>query len=286
MTNFILGCANFFYRYGIKNGLPLSNNINNILETAIDKGITNLDTALIYENNEVEFQISKNLLNKIEVGTKIVLQDIDLRDNNTIDKLLKELQKSLNLWSKDQFKYIYCHETINSKENLEKWLFLDDIFKKNGLCKNTGISIYSLEDLHYFQSLKVDRIQFPDNLYWQRKDIFINEVKKLTSVLDVRSIFLQGILVNAPQRILSAIPQNLLLHHTKIWNEFNCSKNKLYEICLTYIKSKKYENIVFGVENKEELVQLVDGFENANQFEDFSNFEYKNKDIDPRTWKK
>ena len=286
MTNFILGCANFFYRYGIKNGLPLSNNINNILETAIDKGITNLDTALIYENNEVEFQISKNLLNKIEVGTKIVLQDIDLRDNNTIDKLLKELQKSLNLWSKDQFKYIYCHETINSKENLEKWLFLDDIFKKNGLCKNTGISIYSLEDLHYFQSLKVDRIQFPDNLYWQKKDIFINEVKKLTSILDVRSIFLQGILVNSPKKILGSIPQDLLLHHTKIWNEFNCSKNKLYEICLTYIKSKKYENIVFGVENKEELVELVDGFKNANQFEDFSNFEYKNNDIDPRTWKK
>lgn len=286
MTNFILGCANFFYRYGIKNGLPLSNNINNILETAIDKGITNLDSALIYENNEVQFQISKNLLNQIEVGTKIGLKDIDLRDSNTIDKLLIELQKSLNLWSKDQFKYVYCHETINSKKDLEKWLFLDDIFKKNGLCKNTGISIYSLEDLHYFQTLKVDRIQFPDNLYWQKKDIFINEVKKLTSILDVRSIFLQGILVNAPKRILGSIPQNLLLHHTKIWNEFNCQKNKLYEICLTYIKSKKYENIVFGVENKEELVELVDVFENANQFEDFSNFEYTNTDIDPRTWKK
>ena len=59
MTNFILGCANFFYKYGLKKGFIIPDNINYILEKSINCGIYKLDSALIYENNKLPLSLSR-----------------------------------------------------------------------------------------------------------------------------------------------------------------------------------------------------------------------------------
>ena len=186
MTNFILGCANFFYEYGLKESKPLSHNINNILDNAIENGVKDLDSALVYENNKVPLSIAKNISNVINVGTKIGINKIDINKPETISKLKENLNQSLNLWGKDKFEYIYCHEIISTKNDLKKWQYIEDILKKDGLCKNTGISIYNAEDLEIFRNLKLDRIQMPDNLYWQKDEKSIENVQRSTNNIDVR----------------------------------------------------------------------------------------------------
>mgnify|MGYP001254908164 CR=1 FL=1 len=286
MTNFILGCANFFYEYGLKESEPLSYNINKILDNAIENGVNDLDSALVYENNKVPLSISNNISTVINVGTKIGIKNIDIDKPKTISKLKENLKKSLNLWGKDKFEYIYCHEIISTKNDLNKWQYIEDILKRDGFCKDTGISIYHVEDLEIFKNIKLDRIQMPDNLYWQKDEKSLENVQRTRNNIDVRSIFLQGVIVNEPQKIKNKIPKSLLLHHSKIWQKFNSNKIKLYDLSLSYIKRRNYNNVVFGVENTEELNKFIRSFKKANELLDFSEFKYNEIDIDPRTWGK
>ena len=125
----------------------------------------------------------------------------------------------------------------------------------------------------------------PDNLYWQRNKEFLEILKNKAETVDVRSIFLQGIIVNAPEEIMAKIPKNLLLHHSKIWNEYNSDPEKLYDIAIAYIKSKNFNNIVFGIENLNELNKFIKSFRKVEKQKDYSKFKYNEKDIDPRVWK-
>ena len=286
MTNFILGCANFFFNYGLKDSKPLSYNINKILDNAIENGVNDLDSALVYENNKVPLSISKNISTVINVGTKIGINKIDLDKPETISNLKENLEQSLNLWGKEKFEYIYCHEIISTKNDLNKWQYIEGILKREGFCRYTGISIYNVENLEIFRNIKLDRIQMPDNLYWQKDEKSLENVQRSSNNIDVRSIFLQGVIVNEPQKIKNKIPKSLLLHHSKIWEKFNSKKVKLYDLCLSYIKKRNYKNVVFGVENTEELNKFVRSFKKANELLNFSEFKYNDIDIDPRTWGK
>ena len=286
MTNFILGCANFFFNYGLKDSKPLSYNINKILDNAIENGVNDLDSALVYENNKVPLSISKNISTVINIGTKIGINKIDLDKPETISNLKENLEQSLNLWGKEKFEYIYCHEIISTKNDLNKWQYIESILKREGFCRYTGISIYNVENLEIFRNIKLDRIQMPDNLYWQKDEKSLENVQRSSNNIDVRSIFLQGVIVNEPQKIKNKIPKSLLLHHSKIWEKFNSKKVKLYDLCLSYIKKRNYKNVVFGVENTEELNKFVRSFKNANELLNFSEFKYNDIDIDPRTWGK
>ena len=155
MTNFILGCANFFYKYGLKKGSLKSDDINYILEKSIEYGIHNLDSALIYENNKSPISLSRDISNAIKVGTKIGLKEINIDKPKSLLKLRENLERSLEIWGKDKFSYIYCHQVITSKKELDKWLFIDDFLKKECLCTHTGISIYDLNDIRYFENIKI-----------------------------------------------------------------------------------------------------------------------------------
>ena len=285
MTNFILGCANFFYKYGLRKGTLTPEDINFILEKSISYGICNLDSALIYENNESPINLSKDISNSIEVGTKIGMKEINIDKPKSLFKLRENLEKSLEIWGKDKFSYIYSHDMITSKRDLDKWLFLDDYLKKECLCNQTGISIYDLKDIRYFEDIKIDRIQMPDNLYWQRNKEFLEIIKNKAEIVDVRSIFLQGIIVNPPEGIMTKIPKNLLLHHSKIWSEYNSDTKKLYDLAIAYIKSKNFNNIVFGIESIDELKKFINSFRKVIKQKDYNKFKYNEKDIDPRVWK-
>ena len=201
MTNFILGCANFFFNYGLKDSKPLSYNINKILDNAIENGVNDLDSALVYENNKVPLSISKHISTVINVGTKIGINKIDLDKPETISNLKENLEQSLNLWGKEKFEYIYCHEIISTKNDLNKWQYIEGILKREGFCRYTGISIYNVENLEIFRNIKLDRIQMPDNLYWQKDEKSLENVQRSSNNIDVRSIFLQGVIVNEPQKL-------------------------------------------------------------------------------------
>ena len=120
----------FFFNYGLKDSKPLSYNINKILDNAIENGVNDLDSALVYENNKVPLSISKHISTVINVGTKIGINKIDLDKPETISNLKENLEQSLNLWGKEKFEYIYCHEIISTKNDLNKWQYIEGILKE------------------------------------------------------------------------------------------------------------------------------------------------------------
>ena len=84
----------------------------------------------------------------------------------------------------------------------------------------------------------------PDNLYWQKDEKSLENVQRSSNNIDVRSIFLQGVIVNEPQKIKNKIPKSLLLHHSKIWEKFN-SKKLNFMIFVLAISKRNYKNVVF-----------------------------------------
>lgn len=274
MNKFILGTAQLGLKYGINNdsGKPSNEESNKIIERSIDNGIINFDTAIAYGN-------SNEILNKF----------VNINIFTKIPYLKNFTSENIKMYLKQPTFCLYLHDFKNySIENI-------NILKEEKIIRNVGVSVYDLDEaIIVLEDNLVDYLQIPFNILDTRwlDDKFQNLLKNTSIKIVVRSVYLQGLLINPEKHLknLKIKNYNYILDNLKnITLELNIS---LKELCLFYVMSQTWVNdIIFGVETLNQLdenINLINNYKNIDEqtLLKIQNL-FKNIDqkiIDPRQW--
>ena len=284
MSKVIVGAANFYQSYGVTQEKATDKKIENILKACTNFDIKTIDTAINYEIKQKKDFISNDLLSKFTIGTKIPIKDLNPKKINFLDELLFSLKKSLNHWKKDHFEYIYCHDLLVNKEQIELFNLVFNKLKSEGFTRSIGLSVYDLDNIHNEIIPIIDRIQIPDNLYLQRSHNEILFLKNLSLTIDVRSIFLQGVIPNKSINFKKKIPHSLLVHHHKAIAKSEDIGLDMYDLAIQFIQKQNYSNIVIGIDNSNQIKQFYESFSKNFEGINFDYFKFNSKFVDPRLW--
>ena len=156
----ILGTVQLGIDYGINKKKPTLDQSLEILNYCIKNNINTFDTAQDYGNCE---EIISNITNEnVNIITKI---NFHSKDNNPIDYdlILEKVNNSLNNLKVKSLHTLLLHRFDDFLcKNL-----VDNLFKikKNGLIKNIGVSVYTVEEaIEVLNDKRFTIIQIPFNL--------------------------------------------------------------------------------------------------------------------------
>ena len=246
----IIGTVQFGIDYGITNshGKIKLSDIDNIFKYCYENNIYYFDTAQDYGNSEDIISKYSKKYEKFNIITKSKFKNKNIEDTLKI--------------SFDKFNIIECFmlhsfEDYINKELINKLLY----YKKLNKIKKIGVSIYNVEEaIELLKDNIIDIIQIPFN--YLDNQWFNEEFQKLINnnnnniEIHVRSIFLQGILLNPiikyPNNIDKNEFNNLDIIINKITTKLNLSK---IELCFAYINSFNWINkFLIGIDNYNHLI--------------------------------
>ena len=168
---------------------------------------------------------------------------------------------------------LLLHNDENIKTNFNKIIIILKKLKKIGLVNNIGVSVTNFNYLKKVMSNKnVDIVQVPYNLMDQRikNDIFIKKIRQNKIKIQIRSIFLQGLLFKNSIMIKKMFPNNSTL--LKKYSDF-------FKLNL---KQKLSHLLNFAYQNKISN-QILIGIDNENQLKKIAKIKIYKKKIKPKT---
>lgn len=280
----ILGSANFDNIYGLRKLYVKKTKVKKILKLAKKNGINFIDTANIYGKSEEI--IGRSGSKDFEIISKLPKIDKEINIKRFIKKKLNETLKKL----KKKSLYAYLVHNSNDLFNKTGKITIKTLsqFKRQKLIKKIGVSVYEVDELKkILKVFKPDIVQLPINILNQSflKNNFLNKIKKLGIEIHVRSIFLQGMLLD---KKFSYKNEEILEKVNKI--DKICKKNKITKLgCLMgFITNlQEVDKILIGVDNVNQLKNIIKNIQNPVQISNSRKLAITNlKIVDPRSWKK
>lgn len=291
LSSICLGSAQFGLDYGITNfqGRPSNDEIKKIINFANNAGIKYIDTAKGYGSSEKIIGKLTNNYRNFKIITKFPKQkntnwnkDIIKSWDNILYSSLEDLRRS----SIEGYLIHSIDDQRNPKfEFLLRWLINK---KEEGLIKKIGLSIYEASDLTNIPLEYIDIIQLPLSIFDQRllKDGTIDTLVKKNILIHIRSLFLQGIILN--KRIKTRnFSKDFLSHHRYFHKEIRKNNTTPLDEVFKFVKTLNgIECCVIGVNSLKELKDIASSFNNLNQNNKLiGDFSWNNaKDLDPRNW--
>ena len=243
----IIGTVQFGLNYGITNkiGKIEEEELDKIFNFCNDNNIFYFDTAQDYGNCEEILSQYSNKYPKFKIITKSKFMHKDI--DNT-------LKISLDRFNKIEYFMLHSFEDFKNKELVNKLIYL----KNKKKIKKIGVSLYNVEEaIEVLKNKNIDVIQIPFNYLDEQwfNSIFQNLLKKNNTEIHVRSIFLQGLLLNKPVKYPKNIPEKEFEYLEniieRIINKLNITK---LELCFAYINSFDWINkFLIGIDNFEHL---------------------------------
>jgi len=280
----VIGSAQLGMKYGLFNNKPISiKEFKKIEKLVFKSNINFIDTAISYGDSENIIGNSK--LKNLNIITKIKLPE--KKDIYIKDWVSKEISKSLNRLKIKNIYGVLIHDyrDLLGKNGKIYLLSLQEL-KKKKIIKKIGISIYSPQEIkNIWKFWKPDLVQVPFNPLDNRilDSGWVDTLKKFKVKIFVRSVFLQGLLINEGQIFRMKRNYIILLNKFKNW----CYKNNisLLQGCLHFVKQfKKIDYLVIGFDNYNQLKEIIDVFK-KKQIIIPRNFSTNKKNlIDPRKW--
>lgn len=273
-----IGTAQWGLNYGLNNfsGKIDNNQIKEIIDFSTQNNIYDFDTSSAY--GDAESKLGKYSNKRLNITTKIVLDN-----KSEVNELVLNSLNNINL------KSIYAC-LIHNPSYLRKkdgiWFeFLKQ--KEYGRFNKIGYSIYEpkelfeLLDLGYFP----DIIQIPYNIMNRSFETYFEELKNLNIEIHVRSVFLQGLLIEQKLR------EKFLLVKKGYWDLYDnwlaLNKLKPLEGCLAHVISQKQiDKIVVGIDNIFQLKEISEVYKKIKINTKAPDvLEIKDSNIyDPRKW--
>ena len=291
-----LGTAQFGLDYGITNkiGKLKINEINSILHAAKKEGINYIDTAQAYGNAEVLLGDAYPIENNFKLINKFSLLGKRSLEKNVIYELEENLNNSLQNLRISQIDSFLLHDhndlLIEESYKLIDWMIS---LKARSIVKRIGISIYNLEDLDQIPIETFDVFQVPLSLYDQRfkNSGVINNLKKMGKAIHVRSIFLQGLILDSPSNWPDYFSEVFRSHHKFIYESVSQKNMNMLEATLSFLfNCSEIECILFGVTSISEFNQILSTWKSckniSKKFNDLKlDFAFdKTNETDPRFW--
>lgn len=247
---FILGTAQFGFPYaGSKNIFKIPE-LRNILDTAYDTGVRELDTAVTYGASEA--LLGSADVSRFYVNTKL---PPSIEPNET--SIEKILNASLIRLKSKQIKTLFIHDVgkFLAHPNCISLYRSIEQEKARGRISSIGISVYDKDEIDRFQKLfKIDRVQATFNFFDDRFYALKDKTEYSHLEWQFRSLFLQGTLVNKTLR------QNL--GFDRQFDEFDHRVksekfNSPLEFCIAYASSHiDIKKCIFGVRNQIDLYEI------------------------------
>jgi aryl-alcohol dehydrogenase-like predicted oxidoreductase len=263
----VLGTAQFGLLYGVANrsGKPDQDTVVDIVRTAWDNGITEIDTAQAYGDSE---EVLGRVLHELGLAGRIRIISKFHPHLNHLDYscLSESLARTLHQLGIPSIDGMMLHrEELLSLWNQGLSTNCRDLIR-SGRVREIGVSVYSPEKAH--EALRTDGIDFvqiPSNILdrrFERANIF-NQAVALGKKLYVRSVYLQGLLLMAPHDIpaelISARP--VLETLQCLADSWNLTRQ---EICLGYFREEMPgARLVIGAETPEQIRDTVMAWKNG-----------------------
>ncbi len=277
----VIGSANFTQKYGADTKKISLIEIKKILKLAKNNNIHEIDTAEAYLKNK---KIFKNINENFKFSTKI---NPDYKWTS-LEFCQKQLNKHFNNLNTKSIQTLLIHDVgiLFTKNGTKIFKNLNEL-KKKKYFKKIGLSIYDTDCLNYVTSnFDFDVIQCPYNLLDKRilTTGWFDRLKKQDIETHIRSIFLQGLLVN---KLVYKKP------YFKKWRQkisdwfVRLENNSISPIdyCLSDLLNYDFDKIIIGVNNFQNLKEII----NFKKIEKKKMLNIKINDlklIDPRKWKK
>ena len=285
MNKIVIGTANFDKIYGIqKRKLPKKIINSKILKILLKSKIKFLDTAFDYDNKLFKGSNLKRfkIINKVKLPKKNIDFYIKNFENIFISKL-----KALGI---DHFDYLLIHKS-NDLKGKNGQIFLNKILnlKRNKYIKKVGVSIYEPKELlMIYKNFIPDLVQAPLNIFDQRiiNSNFYDLIKKNDTKLQIRSIFLQGILLKDINELKKMKVNKKLITKISTFEQL-CKKNNIsrLEACVSFVKNiKDIKFITIGFNSDIELKQILKSFKSKKKVYLKKSSIVEKKLIDPRKW--
>ena len=294
ISKFGLGTVQFGLDYGFTKRKS-QDEVNSILQTAVDNDVTLIDTAREYGDSENKIgNFIENYKNNFVIATKLRLID-DLRNLNysTLkNNIYKSVEESLEELQLNKIPILQLHQTVEEiYKNDDFWVVINQL-KEDKLIDLFGVSVYELSETEFitknFNNF-VDFFQIPYNIFDRRFDDIQKELDEHSIGLISRSTFLKGIIPcsidQIPDCLLDIKPFKQKLQD--ISDECECSVAELASVFVYY--NNYINSTILGVNSPEELennIKSIDKF-NKNLLNDIDfNMLRINDDylIDPRKW--
>ena len=280
----VIGSAQLGMNYGLFDNKKTSRKEFKKIEKLVLKSKINfIDTAVSYGHSENIIGNSK--LKNLHIITKIKIPN---KKNIHIKKwVVEEISKSLIKLKINRIYGVLIHDyrDLLGKYGKNYLLSLQEL-KRKKIIKKIGISVYDSQEIQkIWKFWKPDLIQVPFNPLDNRilDTGWVDILKKFKVKIFVRSIFLQGLLIN--ENSSSRINKNyeILLNKFRNW----CYKNNvsLLKACLHFVKQfKKIDYLVVGFNNYNQLKEIIDVFKKKQIIIPRKFSTNKINLIDPRKW--
>ena len=281
-----LGTANFGQKYGLAGKIIKSDKkIKKIIQFANNSKIKLIDTSNNYGSSET--LLGNNNLKNFKIITKLKISNDEKKSNNLENIVFNKVEESLLKLNIKKLYAILLHESNDLKSNKRhKLIKVLKKLKKRNLVSKIGISIYNPKELNFIWPFwKPDIVQCPFNILDRRiyESGWLKKLKKNKTEIHVRSIFLQGLLLQNEKSMPRKFKKwkNIF----KKWNNY-CKKENISKIqgCINFIKSfKKISFVIIGFEDIKQVKNIISYFKNDKK--SYTTIACNDiKLIDPRLW--
>jgi aryl-alcohol dehydrogenase-like predicted oxidoreductase len=277
---------------------PLLEEACDMLEYAVNNGVTHIDTAKQYGTAEDVvghfFKTRSVDRHNIFLSTKFQPNRLDdVPPDEYYSVFRSEITEQLHRLNTDYIDAYLLHSA--------RYVYDDGILealnriKQEGYARYVGVSVYETDEAKRgIESDLVDYLQLPYSIFDQRmrnEDVFRLASNKKNTIIDSRSAFIQGLILmkeeNIPPFLTKAKP--IVKKINELTEKYNISKIAL---ALNYVKqTKEISDLVFGVDNINQLKENINFFETDIDKEIMNDIavEFKNIEADivmPSLWKK
>jgi aryl-alcohol dehydrogenase-like predicted oxidoreductase len=258
MPKIILGTANFGNDYGISNqGNVLSaEESGSLIKWAQNNGLNHFDTALSYGDS------TDILRTYLDYSLEPILDSkLDNKSCQTRGSIVKAAEENRDRLGVSQLSVLYLHneDLLQTSLASEITIGLREVLTR-GIATKIGVSVYSQNSIISCKKVlpELSVFQVPENIC-DRRLIYSSKMQELAdigTIFNVRSIFLQGLLLMDP----NSIPQKLYSAKAKVQELTTFSRKNsvtVLDLCLAYANSISWaSSIVVGAISIKQLEEI------------------------------
>ena len=281
-----LGTVQFGLPYGITNqaGQVPEREVRRILDLASASGINLLDTAQAYGTAETVLghcwpkEVTRRLISKLPAGALPESWEPSLITS------MRRLQAS-------KLHGFLLHRSsdllgVDGKALLD-WLVG---LRVRGLVERIGVSIYDASELRGLPLDHLQLVQLPLSVYDQRlmRDGTIDRLREMGIAVHVRSVLLQGLLLQSPHKWPGHLSAAFRDHHARRLAHLHNQEISPLTAALSFVRDcEGVEAVLVGVTERQELAEVLQAWRQAevSPLEKLTEWAWENElDLDPRRW--
>ncbi|MCR4378319.1 MAG: aldo/keto reductase [Rhodospirillales bacterium] len=273
-SEMVLGTAQIGMAYGVANsiGMPCENSARKIIHTAIEHGVTHIDTARDYKASEARLGVALSdgwaprvhTITKLDHLPELTEDSSDAQIHRAVDESIYHSCRDLR---QNTLQTVLVHVPAHIYGYGGRiWQRLLKL-RNEGTIKRLGISVRTPEEaLNAVKNQDVKLIQLPVNILdwrWQECEFPELTTKRADLIVHGRSVLLQGILTtdnnNIWPKIVGLSPSNI---HNKLLDlSSQFSRKSILDLCFAYVRSMDWvDGVVVGVETPEQCQENLELF--------------------------